>query len=248
MGALFLGAVVLLGAELLLAMRREFIREGPAERTQAVFGNPASQPLKFAVMGDSTAVGLGTTPERSFPWLLGEWLGRTIPTELTVFAVSGARVDDVADEQLPQVLAAKPDLVLVEIGANDATHLTSSKKVRFKMKTILDKLDKAGIKAVVAGPPDMGTSRAFAQPLRALSGLSGYRVQRAIESVVKPAGVAYIDLAAGTRKAFKEEPKKHYSTDMFHPGPIGYELYAKTMFPAVLKAAEELGRDPEVRS
>ncbi len=102
---------------------------------------------------------------------------------------------------------------------------------------MLEVTSKTNTLLVVAGPPNMGTTRAFAEPLRSLSGWSGQRVQRTIESVVLPADIPYIDLAAGTGDLFDRDPEKYYSRDMFHPGPEGYALWAEVMYPAVSKAA-----------
>ncbi|HVF11501.1 MAG TPA: GDSL-type esterase/lipase family protein, partial [Actinomycetota bacterium] len=192
-----MAAAVLLGGEVGLAMRREFFREGPKQQIRGEFGDPDSPELRFVVMGDSTSVGVGADPENSFPWLLAEKLGATFRVKLFVVGRSSARAADVAQVQLPQAISLEPDLLLMEIGANDATHLTSINKVKASIGRVLAVASKTNTLLVVAGPPNMGTTRAFAEPLRSLSGWSGRRVQAAIESIVLPADIPYIDLAAG---------------------------------------------------
>ncbi|MGI8427219.1 MAG: SGNH/GDSL hydrolase family protein [Actinomycetota bacterium] len=231
------GALGLLGLELALAMRRDFFTADPKAPISGEFGDKSLPALSFMVLGDSTSVGLGAEPHQSFSWLLGERLGKHFHTQLKVLGTSGAKTADVADRQVGRAVAMRPDLVLIEIGANDATHLTPVKQVRSKMRLALATLSKAGIKVVVAGPPDMGTSRAFAEPLRSLSGFNGERMRRAIQAETRAAGVVYVELAQKTGPAFQADPAKYYSTDLFHPGAEGYKLYADVMFPGVLKAA-----------
>lgn len=235
------GALLLLGIEVLLAFRRNYFVDGPEEPITGSFGHPSLPSLRFVVVGDSTSVGVGAQPQESFPWIIAKRLGEKFEVELHVVGVSGARIEDAAREQVPAAIALKPDLVLIEIGANDATHLTSSKTVRAKMKQMLDAFDQVKIDVVVAGPPDMGTTRAFAQPLRILSGYSGAKVQRAIEQVVIPRGIPYVDLAAGTGPAFDADPTRYYCTDLFHPSAEGYALWADVMYSAVIEGIKARG-------
>ncbi len=232
------GALLLIGIELFLAFRRDYFVEGPDEPITGSFGHASLPSLRFVVVGDSTSVGVGAQPNESFPWIIAKRLGEKFQVELRVVGVSGARIRDAAREQVPAAIALKPDLVLIEIGANDATHLTSSKTVRAKMKQMLDAFDKGKISVVVAGPPDMGTARAFAEPLRTLLGYSGAKMQRAIERVVIPRGIPYVDLAAATGPAFDADPTRHYSADMFHPSAEGYTLWADVIYSAVIEGIE----------
>ena len=241
LAAALAGALLLLGIEVFLAFRRNYFVDGPAEPIVGSFGNPSLPPLRFVVVGDSTSVGVGAQPHESYPWIIAERLGKKFAVELHVVGVSGARIADAARDQVPAAIALKPDLVLIEIGANDATHLTSSKTVRTKMKQMLDDFHRAKIAVVVAGPPNMGTTRAFAEPLRTLSRWSGAKVQRAIERVVIPRGVPYVDLAAGTGPAFDAEPARYYSSDLFHPSAEGYALWAEVIYSVLLKRIEARG-------
>lgn len=229
--------VLLIAGEVLIVMRKDFIRADPEEPIQGVFGDPNLPALRFAVLGDSTSVGLGTVQEASFPWRLATRLGEHLHVDLKVFGKSGAQSLDVATDQVPRAIAWKPDLALIEIGANDATHATPVRSVRAQVGAAVKDLKAAGIDVVVVGPPAMGTSRVFPQPIRALSGFNGRRVERAIKSVASAESVPYIELASRTQQAFRDEPEKHYSSDGFHPGGPGYELWARVMYPGVLEAA-----------
>ncbi len=231
------GFILLIGIELAAAVFRDYPLKGPEKRIRGTFGDPSLPPLKFVVLGDSTSVGVGTTPENSFAWVLGERLGAHFRVTLEVLGVPGATMRDVAKLQVPRAVSLQPDLVLIEAGANDTTHVTPLRSVQASTVEAVDRLQAAGIDLVVAGPPHMGTSRAFAQPLRALSGMRGNAVMRTIRSEVTKRRIPYIDLAGGTQEEFSRFPAKYYSSDWFHPGQDGYRLWAEVMYPAVLEAA-----------
>jgi lysophospholipase L1-like esterase len=74
----------------------------------------------LATLGDSTPVGLGDPLPgggwRGFPVLLGAALGASA---LVNPSRTGARMGDVRREQLPLVLAARPDAAVLFVGMND---------------------------------------------------------------------------------------------------------------------------------
>ena len=86
-------------------------------------GGPAhaqSTPVKIAILGDSLAAGYGVKPEQAFPARLEAALkaqGRNV-TVLNQ-GVSGDTTAGGLD-RLDWMLADKPDIVLVELGGNDA--------------------------------------------------------------------------------------------------------------------------------
>src|SRR5687767_15409 len=123
--------LVLLLVEVGLAYTREYLPTAPAMELGGTFGPPEGEPLRFVVLGDSTAAGLGAgSPEFAYPTVLSERLGQDgYRVELTALGISGARAADVATDQVALAVAADPDLVFIGIGANDTTHLTSLSSV-----------------------------------------------------------------------------------------------------------------------
>lgn len=220
------------------ALTREYPLQDPPAPIKGQFGDRSLPNLRFVVLGDSTTTGVGTTPEKSFPWLLASWLGQKFHVTLEVVGVGGATTRDVAETQVDRALALRPDLMLLEVGANDTTHAVKLGRVQRNVASALDRMQASGAKIVVAAPPHMGTSPVMPQPLRTISGWRGTAVAKRIEAEARERGIAYIDLAAGTREAFEEHPERYYSTDWFHPGTGGYQLWAEVMFPTVLEVAE----------
>lgn len=220
-----------------LAYTREYLPTTPALELGGSFGPEDGRPLRFAVLGDSTAAGLGAgSPEHAYATVLSERLGATgYRVELVAYGVSGARVRDVAEEQVPLVLSWDPDLVFIGIGANDSTHLTSLSTVAKHMDLALTQLRTTGAAIVVAGPPDM-RAHAWLEPLRSIVGWRGRQVAETIETVATRHGLLTVPLARLAGPYFASHPDDAYATDDFHPGPGGYRAWADAIYP-VLKVA-----------
>ena len=235
------GAVVL-GGEIFLAYTREYLPTTPALKLGGTFGSPDAKPLKFTVLGDSTAAGLGAgRPEYAYASVLSERLaerGRRV--ELTAFGLSGARVHDVLVDQVPKAVDTQPDLVFVGIGANDVTHLTSLSDIEREMGELIDGLNATGAVVVVAGPPDMRAD-AWLEPLRSLAGWRGRQVADAIERAATERGVSVVPLAEQAAPYFASNPEDAYAADLFHPGPGGYRAWADAIFPVLVEALERRG-------
>lgn len=231
---------VLLGAEVVGAMRRDYLSTEPALEIAGEFGSQAGSELELVVLGDSTAAGVGAgTAGNAYPTLLARRLaneGRRV--RLIGLGESGARVADVLDEQAPAASALSPDLVFVGIGANDTIHVTPLREVSADMGRALDLLLESGATVVVAGAPDM-RAEAFWEPLRSLTGWRGRRVTDVIEAEARSRGVAVVPLAERTGRFFGADPDEHYSADLFHPGPGGYERWADAIYPVLERALAE---------
>ena len=227
----------ILGIEILLAMRRTYLPTSPALKLGGEFGDRGDKALSFVVLGDSTAAGLGAgTPEHAYPTDLARSLARAGHfVKLTALGVSGARVHDVLTQQVPQAIAASPDLVFVGIGANDVTHLTSLSSIREDTQAILRRLRTTGAPVVLAGPPDM-RAKAWLEPLRSLAGWRGRQIAAAMASVARSEQVPVVALARETGPYFAEHPDTAYATDDFHPGPAGYRAWAGAILPALERA------------
>ncbi len=235
--ALVFGTAAVLGAEVWLALRREYLPTDPPLELAGSFGPGDAEPLNLVVLGDSTSAGIGAGGAAdAYPTLLAERLaadtGRRI--ELSVLGISGARTADVLNEQVSQVAALDPDLVFVGIGANDVTHLTPLDQIKDDMAAILDRLAGTGADIAVAGAPDMRVY-AWHQPLRYITYRRGLQVTDAIEEVARSKGVAVVELAEETGHFFAQEPEAHFSEDEFHPSALGYKRWADAIYP-VLRA------------
>jgi lysophospholipase L1-like esterase len=225
------------GIEIVLAMQRTYLATSPALRLGGTFGTPGDQPLAFVVLGDSTAAGLGAgSPDAAYPTELARRLaGEGRRVHLTALGISGARVHDVLTDQVPEAVAASPDLVFVGIGANDVTHVTSLSSIRRDTRAALDRLKATGAAVVLAGPPDM-RAEAWYEPLRSLAGWRGRQVASAMEAVARSLNVPVVPLAKEAGPFFGDHPDSAYASDDFHPGPAGYRVWAAAIYPVLERA------------
>ncbi|MFC7470338.1 SGNH/GDSL hydrolase family protein [Actinomadura keratinilytica] len=137
-------------------------------------GEPPLEPLRFLMLGDSTAAGQGVHRSRQTPAaLLASGLAAVAerPVELRNVAVPGARSDDL-DRQVSLALADGgwvPDVCVLMVGANDVTHrMAATESVRL-LASAVRRLRTAGAEVVVGTCPDLGTIEPVYQPLRWLA-------------------------------------------------------------------------------
>ena len=245
LAAASVGACVLLfGVEILLAIPGPDDHYQPPSRQPVRLGG-AGTPLTYVVLGDSTAAGRGGDYERGIALTTARHLAQTRPVTLVNLAVSGAKVRDVVQGQLPEAARLRPDVVLLAVGANDVTHFTTSGAVSEGLSSILDRLSAArpGVRIVLTGSPAVGTARRFAQPLRWLAGVETNRVNRAVGSVIERARgkaqhVTWAPIARDTESAFAQDPTL-FAPDRFHPNDRGYAAWMPTLNAALDEALRE---------
>ncbi|MDQ2837101.1 MAG: SGNH/GDSL hydrolase family protein, partial [Actinomycetota bacterium] len=172
LGALSAALFGLIYGESKLARRRIAPAELDPPRADGIWtgpGVPAEQPpLVLAMLGDSSAAGYGVhvdadTPAARIAAGLSALAHR--PVRLHNVAVVGAQSSALTG-QVRQVLAGRPDLVVVMIGANDVTHRVRAAESVRHLSLALSLLAEHRVPVVVATCPDLGTIRPIAQPLR----------------------------------------------------------------------------------
>ena len=123
-------------------------------------GAPAAKsPLQIVAFGDSLSAGYGVGPGESFPEQLQKALrNKGYDVDVANAGVSG----DTTTGGLARVewsVPEKADLVIVELGANDALRGVSPDIARKNLDAILEKLKARGQATLLAGmiaPPNMG--------------------------------------------------------------------------------------------
>ncbi|MDQ1713602.1 MAG: hypothetical protein QOE45_3052 [Frankiaceae bacterium] len=228
----------LLGVEAVLVSRRDFLSADSAPSITGTFGRAFAPPLRLAVLGDSTAAGVGVSRvEDSVAGRAARAIadaGRFVT--LDGLAVSGSRVADLGP-QVSRALVHPPDVAVILIGANDATHLTRLSRVRHDLAAAVGRLRGAGVVVVVGTCPDMGAPTAFHRPLRYVVAWEGRRIGRAELEAVTDAGGMAVDIGAATGAEFRSDPDRYLSSDRFHPSADGYALWAAALDGAVRLAA-----------
>lgn len=179
--------------------------------------------LDLVVLGDSAASGVGGPYERGVAVTVARHLSLRQPVRLVNLAVSGARTADVRDGQLEEAVRLRPHVVVMSIGANDATHGTRQRDVEAGIETIVRSLREArdGCIVVCTGSPALSAVPRIPEPLRTVAGLQCRRVNRAIADAMEGAGGFYLSIADICGPAFAAD-RTMFCDDGFHPSPTGY--------------------------
>jgi lysophospholipase L1-like esterase len=196
-------------------------------------------PLRFAVLGDSSAAGLGVDEASQLPGVLlakamAEEAGRAVL--LTTYAIVGATTPDLSG-QVDEALAGPPEVALVIIGANDVSELLSLRDSARLLGVQLGRLRAAGAAVVMGTCPDLGTIRPIPQPLRRLAGMWSLMLARAQRRAVLLADCTPVVLAELLSPEFFARPDDLFSPDRFHPNAAGYEAAAAILLAPLCVAA-----------
>ncbi|CAN5623576.1 arylesterase [soil metagenome] len=184
-----------------------------------------SAPVKLAVLGDSLAAGFGLKPAESFPSRLEVALkaqGRAVT--ILNHGVSGDTTAGGLD-RVDWMLADKPDIVLVELGANDALRGTDPAVTEKNLGAIVEKLKAAGVTVWLAGmlaPRNFGPEYA-----RTFDGL----YKRIAEKYQVPLYPFILDGIA-------QDPV-FILADGLHPNPKGAQVVADKLLPFVTKNLDD---------
>jgi lysophospholipase L1-like esterase len=190
--------------------------------------------LTYVVLGDSTAVAQGAPYAQGYAVATANYLAKNYTLTWVNLAVSGARAHDVATKQLPRALPYRPDLVLIAVGANDVTHLTSLDSVRHSLQSTITALRRANsnVKIVLTGSPDMGAVPRLPQPLRWLAGERTKSLNAMVMQLAAQQHVTFAPIARQTGPVFRKHPDL-FASDKFHPNAGGYKLWIPVLTTAI---------------
>lgn len=179
--------------------------------------------LLYVAQGDSAAQGIGATrPERGYVGLLAERLREATggPVQLVNLSVSGARVRDVVEVQLPQLADLRPDVVTVGVGGNDLR--------RYDEATY-----RADLEALAVGLP-AGTVVAdvpyfmHGRFQRDASSAAALLCERA-----SGAGMRVAPVHAAMQRRGAAAMVRDFAADLFHPNDRGHRVWADAFWSEV---------------
>jgi lysophospholipase L1-like esterase len=196
-------------------------------------------PIRFAMLGDSTAAGYGVDRDRDTPAAqlavgISEVARR--PVHVVNAAVVGAESSEL-DAQLKALDAVHPQLAVIMIGANDVTS-------RLKPATCVAHLERAvrvlrarDCQVVVGTCPDLGTIRPLPQPLRAYARRLSRRMAAAQTIAVVRSGGRTVSLGDLLGPQFAAH-RELFADDQFHPSAAGYAAATAAVLPSALDALD----------
>lgn len=228
-------ATATLGIEAFIASRVERLDPHDPALIGGRIGD-GGDPLRIAWLGDSTGDGVGaSSPAAALPRQVAASLNRAI--DLQVLATSGATAADVLREQVPRLAAARAEWVVVCVGGNDVTHLTSATAFRSSLDRILDAARATNPqRIVVVGIGEFAATPLLAQPLRAIAGRRADRLDREVRAAARSAGAVYVDIIQATGPSFVADPAGLHARDGFHPNDRGYRLWSDAIVGAIRRA------------
>ncbi len=220
--------------------------------------SPEADALRFAVIGDSLAAGLGAETADGVPGVmlargLAEELGQ--PVDVTTYAIVGATTKDMTD-QVDQALVEPPDVVLIVVGGNDVTTKMSIGASAKLLGAEVARLREVGAGVVVGTCPDLLPIQPIRVPLRWIASGWSRLLARAQDRAVRKAGGLTVPLGEVVSPEFLVRPDELFSQDRFHPNGVGYSIAKLALLGplviaagggAVQEAAPEVARPP-VRS
>lgn len=232
--------VGVIAAEVKLARRWIGQPFGQAHEANGVYGAGPGALIELAVLGDSSAAGLGAelaeqTPGAVVARGLAAVSGRRVRlTSVAVVGAESARVDAQIDLLLAEV--PNPDVALVMIGANDVTHRVRPAVSVRHLGLGVARLRAAGCEVVVATCPDLGTIEPVAQPLRLIARRWSRDLAAAQTVATVEAGGRTVSLGDLLGPEFRRVPGEMFSADRFHPSSAGYAAAAAAVLPSICAA------------
>jgi acyl-CoA thioesterase-1 len=201
------------------------------------------EPLTYAIMGDSTSISQGSKYEDGIAAASTKYLASAFKVTSINTGISGATSKDVLEIQLGKVVPLRPDIVLLSVGANDATHFTKDEVIRDSLQRIIDELKKSNsnVTIIVTGSPAMDSVTRFPAGSRQIMGLRTRQVNAVFRQLIDENDLVFAPIAEKTRAAFIADPTLTAS-DKFHPNKRGYALWIPIVNAAVDEAVKRKGK------
>lgn len=241
-GVTVLGAagIALMAVQVRLARRvigTPFGQAIPA--SDGVYGAGTGSPIELAILGDSSAAGLGAElPEQTPGAVIARGLsavaGRAVRlTTVAVVGATSAHLDAQVDQLLEQV---QPAVAIIMVGANDVTHRVRPGIAVRHLTGAVERLAEVGCAVVVGTCPDLGTIKPVAQPLRLIARRLSRDLAAAQTVGVVEVGARTVSLGDLLGPEFRRVPNEMFSADRFHPSSAGYAAAAAAVLPSICAA------------
>jgi acyl-CoA thioesterase-1 len=190
--------------------------------TAATLAAKSAKPLQILALGDSLTAGYGLADLKdSFPAQLERALiAKGYDVKIVPGGISGETTTGGLN-RLEWSLAAQPDAVIVELGANDALRGVDPKLTEDNLRAIVRRIQRDGIPVLLAGmlaPPNLGRDY-------------GDRFKAIYPTIAKESGILlypfFLDGVAA-------KPELNQA-DQMHPTPAGVAVIVKGILPSVEK-------------
>lgn len=236
---LFWGALPFLLPQALY-VRKTAARFAPAGGPSQGWSGEGKQ-IRLLAVGDSIIAGVGATDlSRALVGQTAAAMAASLDCRVCWQALGASGYDSakVLDRLVPELPDVAADYIIVSVGVNDITGLTTLPKWRKNLSRLLEKLQAHSPESViaVAGMPPLHRFPLLPQPLRATFGLRSRSFDEAVGRVVD--GLPHI---VHVPLNFEPEPHK-FAADGYHPSEDSYVEFGRYMADGLLGV--EKHRDP----
>ena len=188
--------------------------------------------LLYVAVGDSAAQGIGASrPAHGYVGFVARHLrqssGRTV--RVVNLGISGARLREAIEKELPRLASLEPDVLTVSIGANDMAEF-DAERFEAEIAVVLDALPSH---AIVADLPSFYFLPAEKKVLEA---------NRLLRHAAEARGLTVVPLHRVTRRQGLWGVSTQFAGDLFHPNDRGYRVWAGAFEPAVDERLRRLTR------
>lgn len=218
LAAVFVVVVLLIEAAALLHLKSSIDRYADYWQQRAA----TKGEIAYLALGDSAAQGVGASaPEKGYVGLLAEKIKAEAGKSVRVINLSksGATINDVIEQQLPQLQRHQADLVTLDIGGNDVAGAYNSAQFKKQFNQLAQQLPPHTYVANI--PYFNGRIRHNQQAIDA---------SRHIAKSTRSDQLELVDLQNLTRE---RDSLKVYAADYFHPSDTGYKNWADAFWQVI---------------
>jgi len=194
-------------------------------------------PLRMLLIGDSTGYGTGTSDSRFS--ITGRLASDFPQAHIENWSKTGISLGGVV-----RILKAAPeqkrkfDVLIIMAGGIDVVYHTPLKKVRLRLKEVLERAKHRGIKVIVVMPNNPGLAPLYHFPLSALQLRRAQLAKKIFVDVAREEKIAYVSLYRESADVLSE--RNLYAQDKTHPNDEGYRLWYEQIREAVHQAVTQL--------
>ncbi|MEE4163983.1 MAG: SGNH/GDSL hydrolase family protein [Woeseiaceae bacterium] len=191
---------------------------------------------RLIAVGDSIIAGVGApTLDQALVGQTAAALAQRLEVRVDwwAFGTTGERSGGLLERLVPALPDLDADFVIVSMGVNDVTGLSTTRRFGDNMRGALDGLRRRYPRAAiaVAGLPPLGVFPLLPQPLRACLGLRASILDGVLGKIVADvAGAVFVAVDV-------DVSPERFSADGFHPSPAGYREFGDSMAAAFERIA-----------
>ncbi len=217
-----------------LYLQRTAPRFAPAAGPSEGYSGNGRKTHLLAV-GDSIIAGVGASElSRALVGRTAEAIASSLNCSVSWKAcgASGYNSERVLEHLVPGLPGVAADYIIVSVGVNDITGLTTIRRWRQNLSRLLEELRRHSPNAIiaVAGMPPMHRFPLLPQPLRAIFGLRSRTFDDELRTLVEPLpGIVHVSLD------FEADPGQ-FAADGYHPSEESYVEFGRHMADALLGA------------